>query len=104
MRALQRRDAAAALAEAEALLGRTRPGGLGTPIVVRARAAHLRGDCRRLGSACHCLHEWPEPDDDRADLDSLSEDGEPELPDRERSRRRALRAGRRNIRLWRETG
>ena len=23
----------------------------------------LRADCRRVGSASHCLHEWPEPDD-----------------------------------------
>jgi hypothetical protein len=25
--------------------------------------------CKRLGSATHCLHEWPEPDDATADVD-----------------------------------
>ena len=29
----------------------------------------LRRGCRRLGSASHCLYEWPEPDE-VADLDS----------------------------------
>jgi hypothetical protein len=52
----------------------------------------LLGDCRRLGSAWHCLHEWPEPSDDRADR------GEP-LPEDPASLR-ALRAGRRNVALW----
>ena len=47
----------------------------------------LAGDCRRLGSAWHCLHEWPEPEDAQA---------EPTGP--ERARLAALR----NIRLWRE--
>jgi hypothetical protein len=47
----------------------------------------LAGDCRRLGSAWHCLHEWPEPEDARA---------EPAGP--QRARLAALR----NIRLWRE--
>jgi len=57
-------------------------------------AQRLRGDCRRLGSAWHCLHEWPEPSDDAPDRD-VPAAGEP-LPDR----LRALRAGRRNVRLW----
>jgi hypothetical protein len=47
----------------------------------------LAGDCNRIGSAWHCLHEWPEPDDCAA---------EPPAP--ERARLAALR----NIRLWRE--
>lgn len=46
----------------------------------------LLGDCRRLGSAWHCLHEWPEPSDEAAD-------GDP-------GAREPLRAGRRNIALW----
>lgn len=95
-----RADVRAALAEAEALLD---DAPAGSDLWFEA-GAHLGCACRRLGSACHCLYEWEEPEDDRADLDSLSEDGEQELPDRERSRRRALRAGRRNIRLWRENG
>jgi hypothetical protein len=54
-------------------------------------AARLDTASRRVGSAWHCLHEWPEPDDahpdrDEADSRSLS----------------MLRAGRRNVLLWRE--
>jgi hypothetical protein len=62
----------------------------------------LLGDCRRLGSAWHCLYEWPEPDDARADRDEppqLAGDGD---GDGAAARLRALRAGRRNVRLWRE--
>ncbi|HEY0517416.1 MAG TPA: hypothetical protein VGD00_09870, partial [Solirubrobacteraceae bacterium] len=33
-----------------------------------ALADRLRRDCRRLGSAQHCLREWHEPDDARADV------------------------------------
>ena len=29
----------------------------------------LSRDCKRLGSATYCLFEWPEPDDERADVD-----------------------------------
>jgi hypothetical protein len=57
-----------------------------------ALARRLLGDCRRLGSAWHCLHEWPEPCDERADRDEPRE-GEP-------AELRALRAGRRNVTLW----
>jgi len=32
-------------------------------------AERLRKACWQLGSATHCLHEWPEPDDSRADTD-----------------------------------
>jgi len=55
----------------------------------------LLGDCRRLGSAWHCLEEWPEPDDARPDKDRPGP-GEPAPADA----LRALRAGRRNITLW----
>jgi hypothetical protein len=34
-----------------------------------ALAERLRHDARALGSASHCLYEWPEPDDARADVD-----------------------------------
>jgi len=63
-----------------------------------ALGAQLLGDCRRLGSAWHCLAEWPEPDDASADRDE-----EPAADDSPAGRSlRALRAGRRNIALWRE--
>jgi hypothetical protein len=45
----------------------------------------LRPPCRRLGSAVHCLREWREPDDARADIDDD---------------RTGYRSGRRNIRYW----
>jgi hypothetical protein len=50
----------------------------------------LRAPCRRLGSAVHCLREWQEPDDARADIDTEALLGV-EL---------SYRVGRRNIRLW----
>lgn len=31
----------------------------------------LSAECRRLGSATYCLFEWPEPDDARADVDTV---------------------------------
>jgi hypothetical protein len=58
----------------------------------------LLGDCRRLGSAWHCLHEWAEPDDAEADLDPPP--GAPANP--AEAGLRALRAGRRNVALWDE--
>jgi hypothetical protein len=48
-----------------------------------ALAERLRRDAWLVGSASHCLHEWQEPDDARADSDH----GPP---------------GRRNVALWRE--
>jgi hypothetical protein len=57
----------------------------------------LQSGCRRIGSAWHCLHEWPEPDDEHADRDGPLP-GEPEP----QPALRALRAGRRNVNLWRE--
>ncbi|MGO9489179.1 MAG: hypothetical protein ACLQBB_09170 [Solirubrobacteraceae bacterium] len=55
----------------------------------------LQRECRRFGSAWHCLHEWPEPDDAEADLDRpwIDEETAP-------APLRAGRAGRRNTRLW----
>jgi hypothetical protein len=55
----------------------------------------LLSDCRRLGSAWYCLHEWPEPEDSIPDHDPPpAAEWAPEL--------RALRAGRRNLALWAE--
>jgi hypothetical protein len=63
-------------------------------------AERLRARARRLGSASHCLHEWPEPDDAHADVDERREAGDAALPEHRREALRALRAGRRNVRLW----
>lgn len=60
----------------------------------------LQRACRRLASASHCLHEWVEPHEDRADVDERREPSDEGLDPAERARRRARRAGRRNIRLW----
>jgi DNA-binding PadR family transcriptional regulator len=47
---------------------------------------HVQTASRRLGSATHCLHEWHEPDDATADIDTPP----------------PLRAGRRDYRSWAE--
>jgi hypothetical protein len=60
----------------------------------------LQRRCRRVASASHCLYEWAEPIDERADLDEHVEACDATLDQRERARRRARRAGRRNIGLW----
>ncbi len=63
-------------------------------------AEELQRACRRVGSASHCLYEWVEPDDVRADVDEHLDPADTGLDPAERARRRARRAGRRNIRLW----
>jgi hypothetical protein len=63
-------------------------------------AERLQRAGRRLGSATYCLHEWVEPDDDRADIDDHVSPVDLALDPRERQRREARRAGRRNTRLW----
>jgi hypothetical protein len=63
-------------------------------------AEELQRGCRRLASASHCLYEWPEPDDARADIDEHVEPADAQLDATERTSRRARRAGRRNVRLW----
>ncbi len=73
---------AAALAEAEEMLAAEAPSGAWVEL-----GSRLAGDCRRFGSAWHCLYEWPEPDDDA-----------PTPPPQETARLAALR----NVRLWRE--
>jgi DNA-binding transcriptional regulator PaaX len=65
-------------------------------------AEALRSACWRLGSASHCLYEWPEPQDGIADVDSRDDPGDATLEADERDRRRARRMGRRNVRLWQE--
>jgi hypothetical protein len=66
-----------------------------------ALGRRLSGGCRRLASAWHCLHEWPEPGDEALDPDAArirarGERGEPEAS------RRARVAALRNVGLWRE--
>jgi hypothetical protein len=63
-------------------------------------AEELQRACRRLASATYCLYEWAEPEDERADVDGHADPGDDALDADERARRRARRAGRRNIRLW----
>jgi hypothetical protein len=65
-------------------------------------AEELQRACRRLASCSHCLYEWVEPDDARADVDAHIEPADDALDAPERAVRRARRAGRRNIRLWDE--
>ncbi|MCW3018018.1 MAG: hypothetical protein JWN10_326 [Solirubrobacterales bacterium] len=60
----------------------------------------LQRGCRRLASASHCLYEWAEPDDGRADLDEHVEPDDRRFAPAQRKLRRVRRAGRRNILLW----
>ncbi len=69
---------AAGLADAERMLAGAPPPA--SPLWFEL-AERLRRDAWRVGSACHCLYEWEEPDDARADVDT----GPP---------------GRRNVALW----
>ena len=63
-------------------------------------AERLRLSARRLGSATYCLVEWVEPNDEVADIDHHVDPGDGLLEPEELERRRALRPGRRNTRLW----
>jgi hypothetical protein len=65
-----------------------------------ALGADLERACWRLGSASHCLYEWREPPDQRADVDDHRERGDARLAPDERERARARRRGRRNTGLW----
>ncbi len=65
-------------------------------------AESLRLACRTLASASYCLHEWAEPDDAVADLDDGRDPSGEQLEPTARQHRRALRAGRRNVALWRD--
>jgi hypothetical protein len=64
-----------------------------------ALAERLRRAAWTLGSATYCLHEWREPSDEQADIDTYEGLGEEKLTDEQR-RIRARSAGRRNTRLW----
>jgi hypothetical protein len=66
-----------------------------------AVAERLRHAAWTLGSATYCLHEWQEPSDDRADIDTCHELNEEKLTDEQR-RVRARSAGRRNTSIWQE--
>jgi len=63
-------------------------------------AEALRRAAWLVGSAVHCLSEWEEPDDVRADVDDRRRATDRLLEPSRRARLRALRGGRRNIRLW----
>lgn len=65
-------------------------------------AEDLKRACWRVASASYCLYEWREPDDASADVDEHLDPRDEQLPPQQRARRRALRAGRRNVRLWDE--
>ncbi len=89
---------AAELADAERMLVRLRRAE--TPPSSDAWLAlgpRLLDGCRRLGSAWHCLHEWPEPRDEQPQRDG-PRPRDP-LP---RDAAVVLRAGRRNVALWAE--
>jgi hypothetical protein len=60
----------------------------------------LHRDCRRVGSATYCLHEWGEPDDARADIDDRHDAADERFDPDERTKRRARRTGRRNVGHW----
>jgi hypothetical protein len=76
----------ASLGDAEAMLAAT-GGSAPSSSAWLELGGRLAADCRRLGSAWHCLHEWPEPDDEAAG------------PAPEQAARLAAL---RNVRLWRE--
>jgi hypothetical protein len=63
-------------------------------------AERLERTARRLGSATYCLYEWAEPHDEEADVDDCCEHDDERLNPLDRQRRRARRAGRRNVGRW----
>jgi hypothetical protein len=65
-----------------------------------ALGEQLARACRRVGSASHCLYEWPEPSDAHADVDDYEQPSDRCLDPGERAAVRARRRGRRNVRLW----
>jgi hypothetical protein len=94
-------DLDALLAQAGSLLAGGAPSAGSDAWLVLAE--ELRHACRRVGSAVHCLHEWPEPGELLADLDLRNE-----LPHshgldvRALERLPSLRASRRNVGLWQD--
>lgn len=63
-------------------------------------AERLERKTRRLGSATYCLYEWAEPSDKEPDVDDRCEHDDERLDPLDRQRRRARRAGRRNVGRW----
>jgi DNA-binding transcriptional ArsR family regulator len=63
-------------------------------------AKRLEHNLWRLGSATHCLYEWAEPEDDRADIDDHHEPDDKRFTPTTRAQRRARRHGRRDITRW----
>lgn len=61
----------------------------------------MRQACRALGSALYCAREWAEPSDELADIDTHTEPSDAALPECEQTKRRSMRAGRRNLALYR---
>jgi hypothetical protein len=51
----------------------------------------------RLGSASHCLYEWAEPSDDRADIDRGEDPADAAIDPERLGAVRARRRGRRNV-------
>jgi hypothetical protein len=92
-----RRKLSETLEEAVGLLGAEAPVHSDAWFELGQRVHH---DARRLASASHCLYEWAEPRDDRADVDDRREPGDESLEEAERARYEARRVGRRNISLW----
>jgi ribosome-binding protein aMBF1 (putative translation factor) len=60
----------------------------------------LQRDCRRVGSATYCLHEWSEPTEAHPDVDDHVNHADELLSPSEQVKRRARRVGRRNTSLW----
>ncbi len=58
----------------------------------------LQRACQRVGTATHCLREWPEPGDSERDTDTCQERGDRRLSRTRRARLRVLRFGRRSAR------
>ncbi len=82
-----------ALGEAQATL--TSDEAAGSDLWLRL-ADELQDRCRRLGSAVYCVGEWPEPAEDRPDVDDYSGPDDRTLRPDELGTRRARRVGRRS--------
>lgn len=65
-----------------------------------AIAPRLKRAAWRVGSATHCLREWAEPDDEKADIDEGLTRAEKKLSSQDQYRRKSLRSGRRNPLNW----
>jgi hypothetical protein len=96
---LQLRDAVDATAD---LLSEPMPPGPPSDAWFEA-GERLRRACRRLGSATHIIQEWAEPSDETADDDEHSSPSDAGLTPDEQRRRRSIRSGRRNHRLWHDS-